>query len=227
MRKLVFALILLMVPLFADARLPSLEERLDVGGIVTDIRIPKEERWAYVYVQAVIESNPETVWSTLADVDNWPSWLPMTRKAWFVSSEAASKITPEVAKNREDVLKINDENPPTAIRKNEEHSWQRVAYEEYDLPWPLKNEWVVRRYTFNDEEKIKRATWRKIAATDDKDDGYWEIRSWKNGNTHLTYYYRITKKDVPDPLFKTAVSLTVNSMIKALRRESAKREKRD
>lgn len=226
MRKFIFVLIIFLFPMIADARIPSLNERLDIGAIVTDIKIPKEEIWAYVYVQAVIESRPQTVWSTLADIDNWPSWLPMARKAWFVSSEAASKITPEVAKNHDDVLKINDENPPAAIQESAQGSGQRVAYEEYDLPWPLKNEWVVRRYNFNDEEEVKRATWRKIAATDDKDDGYWEVKAWKNGNTRLTYYYRIKKKDVPDPLFRAAVSLTVNSMVKALRRESAKREKR-
>lgn len=227
MRKFIFLLTIFIIPLVADAGKLSLEERLDVGGIVKEINIPKEEQWAYVYVRAIIKSKPETVWLTLADIDKWPSWLPMTRNAWFVSPEAASKITPEVARNRDDVLKINYENPPITVQENEKGGWQRVAYEEYDLPWPIKNEWVVRRYDFNDESDVKRATWRKIASTDDKNDGYWEIKSWKDGKTHLTYYYRIKKKNVPDSVFRTAVSLTVNSMIKALRRESAEREKRN
>jgi hypothetical protein len=226
MRRLIFLFVVFMIPLAADAGKPSLDERLDAGGIVKDIKIPKEEQWAYVYVQAVIKSKPETVWLTLADIDSWPSWLPMTRRAWFLSPEASSKITPEAAKNRDDILEINSEHPPGAAVENKTGRWQRVAYEEYDLPWPLKNEWVVRRYDFNDENGLKRAAWRKITSTDGRDDGYWEIKNWKDGKTHLTYYYRIKKKNVPDSLFRTAVSFTVNSMIKALRHESAKREKR-
>ncbi len=44
-----------------------------------------------------------------------------------------------------------------------------------------------------------------------------------DGGTLLHYTYRVkVKEGVPQPLFKAAVSLTINSMIKALRHEATR-----
>lgn len=228
MRKFIF--VLLLIYLFSsasEARIHSYRERLSLGAILTNIKMPKDDNWAYIYVDAVIKSKPEVVWSILCDIDNWSKWLPMTRHTWFLSPEAAQKISIETAKNKEDVLMLNSQYPTTAAKKSEDKRVEGITYEEYDLPWPLKNEWVVKRYNFNSNADIKRATWRKVASTDGVDDGHWEVKPWGEKETFLNYYYRVKKKNVPEPLFKTAISLTVNSMVKALRRESLKREQKD
>lgn len=225
MKKKVFLILVLFVVFSLEARAGRLsqDERLDIGTIIKEITIPGGSQWAYVRVRAVVDSSPQAVWATLININGWPKWLPMTKKAWFLSDEAAQKITPEIARNKDEVLAIDARDPPAAPKQTHNNHWQRIAYEEYDLPWPLKNEWVVRRYTFDETDEINKASWRKVASTDSEDDGYWEITNWKDGKTHLRYYYRVrSKENVPQPLFKAAVSLTVNSMIKALRRESAK-----
>jgi hypothetical protein len=149
----------------------------------------------------------------------------MTSQAGILSEEAASKITPQNAVDKEEVLIINAKYPAATQAKTEKNTWQCIAYEDFNLPWPLKNQWQVKRYTFEDSQDMRRAVWRKVATVDNKDDGFWEITPWKDGATHLRYYYRVkAKRSVPDPIFRTAVSFTVNSMIKALRREAKRRE---
>jgi hypothetical protein len=205
----------------AHAKLPTPEERLDNGGILRDIIIPGEEMTAYVTVRAIVEAPPKVVWDTLKDIENWPDWLPMSKEAHFVSKEAEAKITEEVAKDREKVMEI-DRALPNGERGNAGSGrWQRVALETYDLPWPLQDQWIIRRYTYDESPERMKASFRKIDGSSQEDDGYWEISKWKDGTTHLKYYYIArVKGDAPKPLFKAAITLTVNSMIKALRREA-------
>jgi ribosome-associated toxin RatA of RatAB toxin-antitoxin module len=220
----VFLFLILLISLPALAKLPSVEERLDAGGIVKDIAMPTDGNMAHVNVQAIVETPPKAVWDALKDIENWPRWLPMSKTARFLSIEAESKITQDIAKSKEDVVKIDAQYPNTDHKNDRKGSWQRLVYEEYDLPWPIKNEWVVRRYTYDDGDEKSRASWRKIDGSSADDDGYWEVSKWKNGKTHLRYYYRIkVKHGAPKVLFKGAVSLTVNSMIKALRKEAKRR----
>ena len=92
-----------------------------------------------------------------------------------------------------------------------------------ELPWPIKNEWVVRRYTYDESAEKDRAAWRKLDSKTQDDDGYWEVIARADGKTLLKYYYRVkAKESVPKPVFKAAIGLTVNSMIKAVRHESAR-----
>lgn len=218
-------LFFLLCPIASSAGLPTVEERLNIGGIVKEVDIPNEGLWAYVVAEAIIESPPKVVWATLADIDHWNRWLPMTHQAGILSEEAASKITSQNAVNKDEVLAINAQYPAAADTKTEKNSWECIAYEDFNLPWPLKNQWQVKRYVFEDSENMKKAVWRKVATVDNKDDGFWEITPWKDGKTHLRYYYRVkAKRHIPNPVFKTAVSFTINSMIKALRREAKSRE---
>ena len=224
MKHAMMILFLLLVPALSDAR-PDYDEQMDQGHIFKEITIPEGQNYANVIVNAVINAPPQLVWATLIDIARWPKWLPMNRKAGFVSPTAATLITPENARDRAKVLEINTQNPPLKDASQRSGHWEQVAYEEYDLPWPLKNEWVVRKYKFDESAQLSRASWRRVDSKRDVDDGYWEVRSWKDGRTHLTYYYSVkAKENVPEVVFKGAVSLTVGSMIKALRHEVTKRE---
>ncbi len=219
-----FLFLILIFSIPASAGLPTIEERLDAGGIVKDIAMPKEGDMAHVNVQAIVETPPKAVWDALRDIERWPRWLPMSKTARFLSPEAEEKISQEIAKSRDKVLEIDARYPNTDHGNDRAGNWQRLVYEEYDLPWPIKNEWVIRRYTYDDGEEKSRASWRKIDGSSIDDDGYWEVSPWKDGKTHLRYYYRVkVKKGVPQTLYKGAISLTVNSMIKALRREAKRR----
>lgn len=221
------ALTILIITLIGNAahsRLPTAEERLEVGGIVRDIIIPGDDMIAYVTVRAVIDAPPKVVWDTLKDIEGWPSWLPMSKEAHFVSKEAEAKITEDVAKDREKVVEIDRAHPNSERGNGGSGRWQRIALETYDLPWPLDDQWIIRRYTYDEGPEKMKASWRKIDGSSQEDDGYWEIKAWKDGKTDLKYYYIArVKGEAPKPLFKAAITLTVNSMIKALRREVLKR----
>lgn len=223
MRHIIIIALIMMVPASALC-LPSVARRLDSGSILSDITIPDGQLWAHVNVQAVIDSPQRAVWNALKDIEGWPRWLPMNRKARFLSAEAQARITPEIADDRKAVLEIDVQYPPAESAKTHGGHWQQVAYEEYDLPWPLKNQWVVRRYTYDENDGSCRASWRLVNTRDGMLDGFWEVTPWKAGKTHLRYYYRVkAMSGVPKLAFKAAVALTVNSMVKALRRESARR----
>jgi len=208
----------------ALAKLPTPEERLANGGILRDIIIPGDDMTAYVTVRAIVDAPPAVVWDTLKDIENWPSWLPMSKEAHFVSKEAEAEIDQETAKNREKVMEIDRTLPNGEKGNSGSGRWQRVALETYDLPWPLADQWIIRRYTYDESPERMKASFRKIDGSSKEDDGYWEVSSWKDGKTHLKYYYIArVKGDAPKPLFKAAITLTVNSMIKALRREAKAR----
>jgi len=223
--RIIIFLILMFIPALVLGKLSTKTERLEMGGIVTKIDMPPESKFAYVSVWALIDAKPGVVWNTLKDIDNWPNWLPMNEKAFFVSAEAEKLITVQIARVRTKVEEINTQHPPDEDTPSPDGKWKRMAYESYNMPWPLKNEWVIRHYSFDETENPFVATWRKVAADDDKDDGFWKVKGWTDDkHTHLEYYYRVKRKEgVPDVLFSGAIKLTVNSMIKSLRREAKKR----
>lgn len=206
----------------AHAR-PDVNERLKNGAIIKNITIPANENWAYVNVEAIIDAPIGSVWAKLKDIPRWPKWLPMSEEADFLSREAAEKITPEMAGDKEQIISLGENFPASRDENAQSGHWQRMAYEYYNLPWPIKNEWVVRDYTYDESETLCRASWRRVDSNDAREDGHWELKPWgENGEkTDLRYYYRVKPKEgFPHPIFKAAVSLTVSSMIKAIRRET-------
>ncbi len=220
-----FMLLMMMFPSFLWAGQLDREQKLDAGYILKEITVPQGEDRALVLVNTVIDASPGSVWDALVDIGSWPRWLPMTKDAAFLSEEAAAMVTPEIAKERGKVLEIRDRFPLKEGPSGWRDHWVRVAYEEYDLPWPIRNEWVVRRYTYDIHKDFARASWKRIDSTRESNDGYWDVKVWKDGRTYLTYCYRVKpKENVPEAVFKTAVSMTVNSMIKALRHEAQRRE---
>lgn len=221
---IIFAVLLIAHTIPAMASRTTVEGRLENGAIISDVKMSDGSIWAYVNVEALIDVSPSTVWKTLIDMENWPAWLPMNRRTSFVSDEAEALITHDVAKDRTKVYEIDGEHPRQVDEKTYSGKWHRTVIEEYDLVWPLKDEWVIRRYDFDETSDPLRASWRKVASDDEEEDGHWEIGQWKNGKKSLLkYYYRVKiKKGVPRPIFNTAVTFTVNSMIKSLRREVKK-----
>jgi ribosome-associated toxin RatA of RatAB toxin-antitoxin module len=218
-------LALILVPSFALGGQIALDEKLEAGYIIKDIQISEGSDRANVKVKTVIKSSPKAVWAALVDINNWPKWLPMNSKAYFLSDEAAGLITPQVAKDQLQVIAIGNAHPAGKETDHNSGSWQKMAYEEYNLPWPIKNEWVVRRYNYEERSDLMRASWKRVDSSRNEDDGFWEVRPWKDGGTYLVYNYKVKPKEkVPEVVFKTAVSMTVTSMIKALRHEAQKRE---
>lgn len=227
MRKLaciIIVCILASAPAIAASN-PSLDQRLDIGAIIKDVTTPDDSQWAFVRVETVVDVPVDTLWRTIIDIEAWPKWLPMMGRAWFTSDAAEERITREIAKSRDEVYAIDSQFPQGGSDNADTGRWHRTTIEEYDLIWPLRNEWVVRRYDFDEASTPHRASWRKLDNADDSDDGAWEISPWKDGKRSLLKYnYRVkVKAGVPRPVFRQAVSFTVNSMIKALRREAARR----
>jgi len=204
----------------------SVEERLNNGAIIKSIETPADSEWAHVRAEAVIDVEPQVLWKMLIDIEGWPKWLPMSEKAHFISRKAEKIITREAARDRNRVGEIDVRHPPVTEKETFAGQWHRTAIEEYDLIWPLKDEWVIRRYDFDETKNPYKATWKMVASDDDEIDGSWEIAPWKGGKSSLLkYYYRVKiKSGVPRPVFRTAVSFVVTSMIKSLRREAKKRQ---
>lgn len=225
MKSFLMILALFLTPSFAAGGQSTLDSKLEAGYIIKDIDIPEGSDRANVKVKTVIRSSPKAVWAALVDINDWPKWLPMNSKAYFLSDEAAGLITPQVAKDQLEVIAISNAHPAPKETDHNAGSWQKMAYEEYNLPWPIKNEWVVRKYNYEERPELMRASWKRVDSQRNEDDGFWEVRPWKGGSTYLVYNYKVKPKEkVPEVVFKTAVSMTVTSMIKALRHEAQKRE---
>ena len=216
--------VVIAAPILAQAARPDETARLNAGAILKEITIPDNQPWAFVRVQAIIDAPPSAVWAKLEDIGHFPRWLPMCRKMEFLSPEASRQATPEIARDQARIIALMASHPNRSPARPGTGHWEQLVYEEYDLPWPIKNEWALRRYVFDEQEGLDRAAWTKVDSADGKEDGSWEITPWGDGTkTHLRYYYRVkAKENVPKPVFRTAVSLTISSMIKALRHQTAR-----
>lgn len=190
------------------------------------VTIANDSIWANVEVEKTIHASPEKVWAVISDLANWPKWLPMNSRFELLSNDSLDVITPEIAADKPAVDAIAKKYPSTDYKVSYSGDQQVVAVEEYDMPWPIQNEWVVRLYKFDESNDQMNATWKKLDSTLPDDDGGWEVVPTEDTNeTLFKYHYRVkVKKGVPKPVFKTAISVVVGSMVRSLETEIRKRK---
>ncbi|MBI2343024.1 MAG: SRPBCC family protein [Deltaproteobacteria bacterium] len=192
------------------------------------LAFPKAEAYGTVHVEAVIAASPEVVWVVLTDVDRWRGWMPLVMRAQFFSAAATTAIPTGVTKDRALFTELLDQHPGTAGAPSMHGVTPRTTFEAYDLPWPIKNEWVVRHYTYDASQAAKhrfRATWRK-AWGDGQPEGYWEISPHGDAVTasRLVYHYRVkAKRGLALGLFKAGVKRASRQLVEAIRREALRR----
>jgi hypothetical protein len=214
-------LLVVMVPGEALAKAKT----LDQGAVHKRLAFSKAEAFGTVHVQAVINAPSSRVWNLFANLNGWRGWMPLVMEAYFFSDGAARAIPKVVTKDRALFDRLRQQHPGKASVPAGKGRSSRVSFEAFDLPWPIKNEWVVNRYTF-DASKANtgryRVTWHKVWFT--QQGGYWTLEPFRNDpkRTLLTYHFNVrAKRGLTLVLFKMGVKRTINRMIKAMRKRTA------
>ncbi len=190
------------------------------------LNFPKEEEQGTVHVEATIRATPEVVWSILTNANRWRQWMPMVMESYFYSGQAAQAIPQQITKDRAFFDQLRTQHPGTATPPPPQGVQSRVTFEAYDLPWPIKNEWVVRRYRYDAaraREHYYRVGWKRVWNQDVPEEGYWELRPHPEhaGATHFTYHFRVkAKRGVALALFKGGVKRSINHFIRAIREQA-------
>lgn len=219
--KIFFAAICVMLGLFRPASAGESE-------MTTSISFPKAEEYGTVHVEATIHASPEVVWEILTDMNQWRSWMPMVKASYFYSAPAVAAIPANVSKDQALFDRIHQEHPGSESAPPAKGVTRRTTFESYNLPWPIKDEWVVRHYTYDAtlaRDHRYRASWRKVWG-DLPEDGHWFITPHPiNADAaYFIYHFRVkAKRGVALALFSAGIKHSVKKFIKAIRAEAAKR----
>ena len=197
------------------------------GLLTQTLDFPKEEGYGTIHVEAQLKASPEAVWHVLVRPQHWSRWMPMLSRSWFYSDEAIRAIPPQVPKKKKLFEELYEQFPePAVVRIEQDPAWEGIAFEEYNIPWPIQDEWVVRRYQFDSRKKgegVYKAQWGKIFDGSREIEGYWHIEPSLTlaGGTHFVYHYRVkAKTGVAMVLFKWAVRRTIDKMVHAIEKEA-------
>jgi hypothetical protein len=200
------------------------EEKLAKGWIVSNISYGADDSLVIVDVQALINAPAKRVWKLFSDVSRWSVWMPIMSRGWIVGSATLGKIH-ELPEKVKDVYDIVSAGKPASVKVEDIGKTSINTFEEFDLPWPINNDWVLRRYLFDSTDGSSgkyKVTWRQIFKDKEGCGGWWEI-SPNNGNaveTLFKYHYVVKRKDgVPKKLFEIIVDKTVDRFIGAIRRQ--------
>lgn len=203
---------------------------LEEGGIQIHLDFPADATVGSIHVTAKVEALPAMVWSTMVDINHWDQWMPLVKESWFYSAAAVQAIPEDVTKDAKIFSDLRAKYPGRQGAPSANGKSARVAYEYYDLPWPIKNVWLVRHYQFDASHagaQSYRATWRKSYDRKIHDsEGYWNIEPFPGapGATLMTYHFSVKPKHgLALALFKTGVQRTVRRLIIAVRKETAAR----
>ena len=196
------------------------------GGIHIKIVFPTEAIHGSIHVEAMIPAMPEVIWSALVDVNRWRTWVPMVIEAFFYSPKAKKAIPADAKKEQEFFKGLKQKYPGTASTPPMNGKARRATYEFYNLPWPIKDEWVVRKYLFDASkagERKYKATWEKVWDTSPGKEGYWTLEPFEGdaNKTLLIYHFRTKSKiGIKQQLFRVGVKGAVERFIRAIRKEA-------
>lgn len=194
------------------------------------INFPKAEALGTIDVTIHIMAPPKIVWEVLTETARWSQWMPYAARVQYLSEAAAQALPPVMKKDLpffESLLQVHPHAapPPSAMGKS-----HRVAYESYDLPWPIKNDWVVRKYRFDAQRAAAHyfsASWDKVYDPEEPgSDGYWFIEPADEGATASTFRYHLrvkAKRGLALAMFQIGVKKILKTQIRAVRTEAERR----
>jgi len=223
-------LLFFMIPNLAVA---NSETELMKGKVVKQLSFPEDAEFGTVHIQAVIDVPPQTVWKMLVHLEEWGQWMPSLTEGWFYSKEAMQHLPDPFPKDRNLSLELRKKYPGAEGAVNPFFVGEevRMAYENYDLLWPIRNEWVVRKYFYDSREaglnKFK-ASWAQVFNRNQKTEGYWLLEPFQNdpARTLLTYHYWVrAKAGLSRVVFKWGVQLFINRMMDHLKNEAEHQKK--
>lgn len=199
------------------------EEKLAKGWIVSYVSYESDDSIANLEVKALINASPKKVWEFLSKVERWSLWMPVMSRGWALGDDALSKVpaSPEKTKDVYDVVSVSS---PAAVRVSGSGKTTVSTFEEFDLPWPINNDWVLRKYIFDAskaEEDIYKVEWKQIFKGAERRGGRWELSRY-NGEADETlfeYRFRVKRKEgVPQKVFEIIMGKTVERFVSAIRK---------
>lgn len=199
------------------------EEKLQKGWIVSNISYGADESIVIVEVKALINASAGKVWNLLTNVNRWSKWMPVMSRGWIIHPDDLSKL-PAQPEKRDDIYKTASASQPASLNVNGSGKTSLTTFEEFDLPWPINNDWVLRKYHFDATASGNghyKVSWKQLFKDTEGRGGKWELSQY-NGNTEETlfrYHYRVKRKEgVPKKIFEVIIGKTVDRFIGAIRR---------
>lgn len=203
------------------------EEKLEKGWIVSRIEYADSENSiAVLDVKALINRSPGEVWRFLTDIGKWSSWMPMMSHGWALNGKTMEHVGALPDKTQA-VYNLVSNSKPVSVEIKNDGETEVDMFEEYDLPWPISNDWDVRKYIFNSSDagnSLYSATWKQLFKDARGCGGMWtlERHNGDKNETLLEYHYRVKRKEwVPAKIFEIIIGKTVDRFINAIRRNVA------
>lgn len=199
------------------------EEKLSKGWIVRNISYGTDDSMVIVDVKALINASSADVWKLLSNIDSWPSWMPVLKRGWVLSGSVLSKI-PENPEKADDVYKTVSSGGKGSVNISQSGQTSVTTFEEFDLPWPVNNDWVIRKYIFDaarGSEGNYKVSWKQKFKGAEGRGGMWEIvpNNGAENETLFKYHFVVKRKEgVPKAIFEAMVSKTIDRFISAIRR---------
>ncbi len=202
-------------------------ERLRRGEVVSDGGY-LETGGVWGRMEAFIEAPPRVIWRLFLAANDWNRYgLPSLADSRTVTEEIGHLSSQ--TENIHDVYHILSGRvfDPFANQKPGAQ-WINYALQHYDLPWPVKNRWMILKNT-NDESRsligTYRTDWVKVAGNVKTVTGGVTLQAvaGEPEMTYLTYHVESNPgSSVPKFILKWGVRRSMPAAIRVIRREAAR-----
>ena len=228
MRRLAVTVMILMV-IFLMAAVSvakeklSDEEKLAKGWIVSYVDYEQNDQIAVLDVKALINATPKSVWYLLSNINGWSGWTPVMSQGFAIKNDIFSKYGDRPDKNDE-VKGAASNGSRSNVTIGDSGKTVVNTYEEFDLPWPINNDWVLRRYTFDASQSAENkysVVWKQLFKGAEGRGGSWNLSQYngKADETLFEYHFKVKRKDgVPMKVFEVIIGKTIDRFISAIRR---------
>ncbi|MBI2501029.1 MAG: hypothetical protein HYW02_06120 [Deltaproteobacteria bacterium] len=206
----------------------SVDERLRRGEVVSEGGYEGALVWAKMI--AAIEAPPSLVWQIFIDSDRWLSYeIPTLLDSRLVTP----KITNQVGESKKvghfyEIL--GRQSFSMRSQRLVGGEWGHDAFQFYDVPWPVKNRWMIIRVQ-DDETKsltgLYRATMTKAAGNIKSLEAEMVLAPFEGDPRRTRFVYSVrTDPDahVPKFLIRWGVKRVMPAVIRAIRQEAMKRK---
>lgn len=195
-------------------------------AVEIQINFPKEEALGTIHVRGTINAPAAAIWKVVTNIHRWTQWMPMVTEARFFSDAAVQALPANPAKDPALFETLRQQHPGSAPIPGDHGVTTRMSYEAYNLPWPIKDEWVIRRYRFDASragESVYRVTWEKgYERNEPGSDGYWELAPTREDpqQTVMIYHFRVkAKHGLALALLKAGTKSAVTKFYHSIREE--------
>ena len=102
-----------------------------------------EKRVVWGRMAGVVKAPPSVVWELFIDSDAWPRYgIPRLLDSRLVSRELAAAMKTE-KKVDDFYASLGTQQVPLKGQRRAGGKWTHFAFQHYDVPWPVKNRWMI------------------------------------------------------------------------------------